>query len=266
MVKKDGIIYKITNTVNNKVYIGKTKRFYGKAKYGYTSRFKEHMNNAFSESETRKSECPRFYNAIRKYGRDKFKIKILAKCKLEMCDDLEIAYIDIFDSTNSEMGYNISKGGGGRSVVHVSEESRKKISKYSEDEENTLNIRPYHKNGQLVGYSVRRRERGEAYQKRFGSTDKTPAENYLLAVECLKNFKNGEVNDNKYNKENDLPRNISYAKRNGKIEGYKVSVMINGIKTNRTIQDQSKTLDEVLQIAIQVKESILNASKNIKVV
>lgn len=257
-----GIIYKVINTANKKIYVGKTKELYGDCKFGLERIFKQHLTNATGNSKDARTDCPRFYNAIRKYGKSKFKVELLAKCKLSMCDYLEITYISIFDSTNPDMGYNISSGGKGRSVVHVNENVRKKISKYSNDVDATLNIRPYHKNGELIGYKVRRRNRGKQHQKMFASKENSIEENYELAVEWLNNLKTGKMEDNKYNKSNDLPRNINYVKENGKIIGYRVDILINGKKTTRNVQNKDKTLDELLVRAIEIKESILSSSKN----
>ena len=65
-----------------------------------------------------------FTNAIKKYGWDNFKHIIIAKgLTEEEAKWLEIELIRIWDSTNSNKGYNISLGGD-----IVSEETKKKIS------------------------------------------------------------------------------------------------------------------------------------------
>ena len=59
-------IYKITNLVNNKIYIGKTKN-------DYLSRYKGHIKLAKSNKE---SSQP-ITLAIRKYGEDNFKVECI---------------------------------------------------------------------------------------------------------------------------------------------------------------------------------------------
>lgn len=54
-----GVIYLIVNTVNNKKYVGQTIR-------PLEVRIKEHFRNA--------SGCIRLKNAVKKYGKDSFKI------------------------------------------------------------------------------------------------------------------------------------------------------------------------------------------------
>lgn len=265
-MERIGIIYKIVNKVNKKIYIGKTKEFYGNQKFGLEGRFRQHLINAFTKSK--KNDCPRFYNAIRKYGKRNFICTLLAKCKLGMCDDLETEYIKIFNTIDPKYGYNISTGGLGRSVVFVSEEIRMKISNNNnkinklDKNSNLLNIKSVYKNGKLVGYTVRRRERGKQYQKWFTSTENTPEVNYNLAIEWLENLKNHTLNNNMYNKSSKLPKNINCVKKNGEVIGYRVDIMINKKKITKNVQDKNLTLEQLLEKAINIKKSILDKSKN----
>jgi group I intron endonuclease len=59
------IIYKITNKVNGKVYIGQTIR-------SLNTRFKEHC---------KKPRCIALHSAINEYGRNSFEVSILEKVK-----------------------------------------------------------------------------------------------------------------------------------------------------------------------------------------
>lgn len=94
------IIYKITNLVNNKVYIGQTTK-------DLEYRIKMHLK----ESKTNKTERP-FLNALRKYGIENFKKEIIdTASSLEELDEKEIKWINFYDSTNREKGYNIFHGG-----------------------------------------------------------------------------------------------------------------------------------------------------------
>lgn len=105
-------VYKLTNLVNNKVYIGCTTQ-------GSGSRFQKHICKANSGSD-----YP-LHKAIREFGDKKFKLDILEFCNNE--DEMqtrEIFYIANFDSTNPEKGYNVRPGGG---IHRHTEETKQKI-------------------------------------------------------------------------------------------------------------------------------------------
>lgn len=91
------IIYKITNKINGKVYIGQTIK-------SLDERIKGHLSKVNQGSTTH------IHNAIRKYGWDNFQVEIIdtAQCQDEL-DMLEKYYIKQYDSVNS--GYNLSFGG-----------------------------------------------------------------------------------------------------------------------------------------------------------
>ena len=91
-------IYKITNNINNKIYIGQSIDIY--------RRFKEHIR----EARLNKSNMP-IHKAFIKYGIKNFSLVVLEKCEENMLDELEIYYISKLDSTNKNIGYNICKGG-----------------------------------------------------------------------------------------------------------------------------------------------------------
>ena len=94
-------VYKITNKVNGKVYIGITNR-------GAGARFKQHLFEAEHGSSFR------FHNALRKYGADGFDINIISFCKnAEELKEREKFFIKEYDSTNPEKGYNMTEGGDG---------------------------------------------------------------------------------------------------------------------------------------------------------
>lgn len=90
-------IYKYTNTINNKCYIGKTK--------SPTVRHKFH--------ERADGSSPHFHAAIRKYTFGSFEKQVLKENILtnEEAGTWERYFIDHFDSRKG--GYNIAKGGEG---------------------------------------------------------------------------------------------------------------------------------------------------------
>lgn len=111
-----GSIYLITNLINNKKYVGQTKR-------QITTRIKEHLQIAQNTKYNL-----HLYNSIRKYGVDNFSIEVLKTDIPEMeLDKWEMYYIGLYDTYNN--GYNNTLGGGGVRGYHHSEETKQKISK-----------------------------------------------------------------------------------------------------------------------------------------
>lgn len=111
-----GIIYTATNTVNNKIYVGQT-----------TQPLKQRIYQHKSDAKRRANRSYYFYNAIQKYGFDAFVWEEVAEADdLDILDELEIFYMNLFDSTNRDKGYNLKPGGYNRGH---SKETRQKISK-----------------------------------------------------------------------------------------------------------------------------------------
>jgi group I intron endonuclease len=102
------IIYKITNLLNGKSYVGQTVR-------KLSERLKEH----------RKSKTTAIGRALRKYGNANFKIEVLAECKsIDELNDKEIYFIDKL-KTLKPNGYNLTVGGLN---CLASEETKRKLS------------------------------------------------------------------------------------------------------------------------------------------
>lgn len=104
-----GDLYKVTNIVNGKVYIGKTY-------IGYMSRWKRHISDAYRKPYINH----KFYNAIRKYGIDAFEIELLGNYEQGELEDAEIKAIQLFDSFKN--GYNSTLGGDGVATINMDEE------------------------------------------------------------------------------------------------------------------------------------------------
>lgn len=108
-------VYKITNKVNNKVYIGITSK-------GISARWKEHIYSA-------EHGCPfKLHNAIRKYGKENFSIELIDFCNSwEELTEKEQYYISEYKSLQDEYGYNMTEGGDGTFGRCHTEETKEKI-------------------------------------------------------------------------------------------------------------------------------------------
>jgi len=90
-------LYRITNTVNDMVYIGVTKNPHTRM-------------NAHACSKTPTKSIIK--NAIQKYGRDKFTLQVLLTSTQEYCYEMERKAIDAYNTLKPN-GYNICTGGLG---------------------------------------------------------------------------------------------------------------------------------------------------------
>ena len=93
-----GWIYRLTNLIRNKAYIGQTDDF--------KRRMYEHKN-------CKKIDTSYVDRSIRKHGWHNFKVEIiLDDVPEEDLDNLEISYIAV-ENTMAPNGYNLTRGGGG---------------------------------------------------------------------------------------------------------------------------------------------------------
>ena len=90
------IIYKITNKINGKIYIGQTI-------YTIEHRISGHLHS---------KDSTRFHNALRKYGIENFSIEVIDNAfTQEELNEKEIFWIKEYDSMNPNVGYNSTPGG-----------------------------------------------------------------------------------------------------------------------------------------------------------
>ncbi len=121
--KYHGYIYKIYNTINDKIYIGQTRR-------DINIRWKQHLISAKSGRDGDTI----LYRAMNKYGVDKFYIEIVKEYSFETKEELittlnkeEIRYISENNSAKPN-GYNMQRGG-----KSPTESLKRPVDKYSLD-------------------------------------------------------------------------------------------------------------------------------------
>lgn len=105
------IIYKITNNVNGKIYIGQTVRT---------------LEERLSEHKRKKVSL--ISKAFDKYGFENFTVEQIDSAEsIDELNELEFKYIREYDSITPN-GYNQCEGGGNTFGYHHSEKSKQKMS------------------------------------------------------------------------------------------------------------------------------------------
>lgn len=108
------LVYKLTNSVNGKAYVGITAR-------SLDTRWLEHCARARQGARTES----RLYSALRKYGLDVFIREVIGTCDTE--DEARAAETAFIRELGTyERGYNANEGGHG--WLHVPENVRRKSS------------------------------------------------------------------------------------------------------------------------------------------
>lgn len=107
-------IYKLTNVIDNKCYIGQTTRT---VEERVLEHFKYHLNG--------QSHCRKLSFAIKKYGPENFKIETIdTAISVDELNNKEVYWVKFYDSIGN--GYNLAAGGDNRLI---SDETREKLSK-----------------------------------------------------------------------------------------------------------------------------------------
>ena len=112
-------IYKITNKINNKIYIGKTSHS------SIEERFKEHIR------DSRKTRCEKrpLYDAMNKYGVENFSIEQIEQVKNdEIASEREQFWIEklrTYIGFSDCNGYNATLGGDSKRYYNYTEIAKK---------------------------------------------------------------------------------------------------------------------------------------------
>lgn len=115
-------IYKVTNKINGKIYIG------------FDSNWPNRKHCHKKRSTEQKYNKVKFYNALRKYGWDNFEWEVIYQsldsthCK-DVMENYFILQYRTYIGFNDCNGYNMTLGGEGSIGVIVSDVTRQKLSK-----------------------------------------------------------------------------------------------------------------------------------------
>ena len=95
------IIYKVTNKLDDKIYIGQTIK-------SIEIRFRQHLHSM---------RCPLLSKAIKKHGKENFKVELIdTAMSIDELNDKEIHWISFYNCL-APNGYNLESGGRNK-IVH----------------------------------------------------------------------------------------------------------------------------------------------------
>ncbi len=197
-------IYKITNKIDNKLYVGQAVSHILNHKkyrpYGMEKRFKCHVSEAYS---TKKNQSQYLNNAIKKYGPENFTVELIRVCKITDAEHIEKEEI-IKHNSLFPNGYNLNTGG--KKFAHT-DESKKRVStgvmNYGKDKKmerfigvvidkniNVLKyIHPLKREGEQYGwYVLIKRKKAD-----FGGVHISLDDSFDMAVDFLNTIKNKNV-------------------------------------------------------------------------
>ena len=172
---KNYYIYKTTNIVNNKFYIGKSSI----------------KNNSIDHWYLGSGVLLK--KAINKYGRDNFKKEIIEWCaSLEESNEREKYWIEKLDALNPNIAYNIATGGDGG---YLGEEVNKRISKALKGRKHTEEFKQHI--SKLNKGKKLSKEHIEAMRKANLGIKRSDEYKQKLREQMLKKYEKGYQNPNK---------------------------------------------------------------------
>jgi hypothetical protein len=228
-----GEIYKITNLITNKMYIGQTRSHYlnnGKYRpFGYMGRFKKHLNEASRININ--CSCRYLNSTINKYDATNFKCELITTCDINDLDYYEIKYISELD-TKYPNGYNLTNGGQkcgfekGKKVV-LEEEFKPSLEKIT----NNDNLKRSEETKQLI--SKRLKDHKSNIQVRKDDMERVQK---IHAINRFEKYKDIPIDNN------NIEKYIHIIKNNTLNYDY-IRVTIN--KMRATFVGQYETIEEI---------------------
>lgn len=120
-------IYGIRNTINNKIYIGKS--------INIKSRLSKHKSQL--KREVKNKDCNRYlFNSVKKHGLENFEfitIELLPNDE-DLLKDRELYWMDFYNSCNRDFGYNLRRDSSTSTTVH--QDTKDLISEINKGENN----------------------------------------------------------------------------------------------------------------------------------
>jgi group I intron endonuclease len=107
-------IYGIRNTINNKIYIGKSKNI--------LKRWASHKSEL--KREIKKKDTNRYlWSSVKKYGLSNFEFTIIEELLIdeELFKIRELYWMDSFNSCNRDFGYNLRRDSRKVNIKYLSE-------------------------------------------------------------------------------------------------------------------------------------------------
>lgn len=165
-------IYTILNTINYKIYVGQTKNL--------AHRWASHR----SQARVNKLRYP-LYQALRKYGFDKFQISVVDVLQTSSAADIAEQYWIRYFESRTKAGYNLAPGGSVARGWHHTEDAKKRIA------ENNRGKKKPHTEVWKQQMSVARKGKPKSKEWRANRTgEKSPVAkcSYKLADELRKEY------------------------------------------------------------------------------
>jgi group I intron endonuclease len=247
-IEKMGEIYKITNTMRNKIYIGQARqKSYNNKPRGASVRFKEHLRC--------KRRLP-LYEAIQADGKDVFELEILLCCPIEMLDYYEQKFIRLCDATNPLFGYNILTESLGASHDPRIREKRSIAmkKKWKESEFRASQSKIFLELWKDSGYRDKQTViRGSTDYKKMRSDEmrhRNSSSSYRNRI------RESLIQDRK------LPPNVYEVKKDGKPIGYVAQMSIKGKRYQKDFRSQKISMETKLKLATEYAKKFQNLRLN----
>lgn len=205
--EETGVIYLILNVVNNKAYVGQAysivKNGNQKARrQGAEGRMYKHIKAALNNS----TECPIFYEDIRKFKAQYFRPYTLVVCDKEKLDELENYYTKRYQTYDPKFGYNYFvgknkpmsaphvakyKGAKAESNIKRAKDGAMRQCEHSKNLPPNINYRVSKRKGVVVGegYFVQIKINDKLRNKAFLSMGMSMQQKLQLAIQQLEKFK-----------------------------------------------------------------------------
>ena len=227
------VVYKAVNKINGYIYIGITNNF--------KQRIREHKSCANSDNYRYKS---RFYNAIRKYGFENFKFEIIETVEdRKILEEREIYWIAYYNSTDKNIGYNITTGGTGGKTHDVfgennpmygkryTEEEKRRIGEYSKGKKRSDETRAN------ISNALKGKKKSDEHKKHLSESHKGRLPPNTKEITVINIYTNEIIT---FVSETEMERKLKCSRKtikNGRItnEGYKKYNFEDGLETIENI-------------------------------